>query len=266
MDFYIIVILLLTGLAAGGVSGLFGSGGGIVMFIIFLHIFPMLGFHGKELTYSIFTTSFACSIPIFIISAYTHYKSNKCEIKLVKIVVIPSVIGLIASFFIVIICPITVIKIIFICFVFVTALYLTMKEKFNFFYPLPSNNKLRLIGFFSELITGSLSVGIGGIFTSLLVFWKIPLNRAIATSALLGVYTMVLGAAFYILKGYFSVGFHGWNFGYINLYAFVFILAGSVIGSFFGSKLVHIIPNKVLNMMYAAIMVCVGIDMLISIL
>jgi len=266
MDLYIVIILLITGFVAGGVSGMFGSGGGIVMFIIFFHIFPMLGFHGKELIYSIFTTSFACAIPVFVISAYTHYKSKKYEPRIVKILILPSIAGLIASFFMVIVCPIVVIKIIFICFVFMTALYLGIKEKLNFYYPLPSENKLRVIGFFSELITGSLSVAIGGIFTSLLVLWKIPINKAIATSALIGVYTMVLGAAFYILKGYFSVGFHGWNFGYLNLYAFIFIFAGSVIGSFFGSKLVHIIPHKILNMMYVAIMICVGVDMLLSVL
>lgn len=87
MDLNNFLLLALTGVLAGFVSGSLGVGGGIII-IPMLTLFLGLNQHQAQ------GTSLAVmTFPVFLISAYNYYKSGYVNVKFALIIVIAFVIG-----------------------------------------------------------------------------------------------------------------------------------------------------------------------------
>ncbi len=82
-----LLLLLLTGIIAGLVSGTLGVGGAII-------IIPMLTFFLGFNQYQAQGTSLGVmTMPVFIISAYSYYKNDYVNVKFVFIIVVAFIIG-----------------------------------------------------------------------------------------------------------------------------------------------------------------------------
>jgi uncharacterized membrane protein YfcA len=87
MDLNNFLLLALTGILAGFVSGSLGVGGGIV-------IIPMLTFFLGLTQHQAQGTSLGVmTFPVFLISAFNYYKSGYVNVKFVLIIVITFIIG-----------------------------------------------------------------------------------------------------------------------------------------------------------------------------
>lgn len=81
------LLLALTGILAGLVSGSLGVGGGII-------IIPMLTFFlGLNQHQAQGTSLGVMTFPVFVISAYNYYKSGYVNVKFVLIIVVAFIIG-----------------------------------------------------------------------------------------------------------------------------------------------------------------------------
>jgi uncharacterized membrane protein YfcA len=81
------LLLALTGVLAGLVSGSLGVGGGII-------IIPMLTFFlGLNQHQAQGTSLGVMTFPVFVISAYNYYKSGYVNVKFVLIIVVAFIIG-----------------------------------------------------------------------------------------------------------------------------------------------------------------------------
>ena len=76
--------LLVTGVVAGLIAGLFGVGGGIVIVPILFWIFTSLGFPNEILMHMAIGSSLATIIPTSIASARAHYRRGSIDIDLIK--------------------------------------------------------------------------------------------------------------------------------------------------------------------------------------
>ncbi len=82
-----LLLLLVTGILAGLVSGTLGVGGAII-------IIPMLTFFLGLNQYQAQGTSLGVmTLPVFVISAFNYYKSGYVNVKFVLIIVIAFIIG-----------------------------------------------------------------------------------------------------------------------------------------------------------------------------
>lgn len=81
------LLLILTGILAGLVSGSLGVGGGII-------IIPMLTFFLGLTQHEAQGTSLGVmTLPVFMISAYNYYKNGYLNVKFVLVIVVAFIIG-----------------------------------------------------------------------------------------------------------------------------------------------------------------------------
>jgi uncharacterized membrane protein YfcA len=81
------LLLVLTGVLAGLVSGTLGVGGGII-------IIPMMTFFlGLSQHQAQGTSLGVMTLPVFVISAYNYYKNGFINVKFVLVIVIAFIIG-----------------------------------------------------------------------------------------------------------------------------------------------------------------------------
>ena len=217
MDITFVAIFLSIGLIAGAMSGIFGIGGGSVRIpLLNLAGIPLIGAFGINL----FVIPFSSSI-----GAYTQREN--IERKIGKWVVIGGTLGSLTGAFLVGLISNFILAIIFLTTAIITvlAIYLdriapSLSEKI---YPKRSS----FIGFayILNLITGMRGGSGGSLFPPFLKAMKVDINKAIATSLFVTVFTALFAITIY------------WYRGNIEIVSGLAVLIGSMIGAWAGSKI-----------------------------
>jgi len=263
MAYDIVLPLIICGILAGTVTGLFGSGGGAVAFVFFMAVFPKLGLVGNDLSCSVVGTSFVLSIPLMAVAGIAHMRSGQLEYKYVKVFLIPAVLGIVLSFFIVDYMPVLALKVVFTVFTFLFGTYVLFRNRIKRKFTLPNNKILMVIAFVAQAFAGTVSAGIGTILTPVLVLFQIPLNRAIAVTTVTAFLPMTIAGFMYAFIGFEQAKSLPYSFGYINLIACACVFPPVVICGYLGAKFTHIIRPGILNLCYAIVLFLLGINMII---
>ncbi len=261
----ILVLFLSVGLIGGLVGGMLGVGGGI-LFVPCLHYgFVFLGVSPDIAMKVAVATSLAIILVASISSAVGHSFHGSIDTRavfLMSAMAIPS--ALVGS------------KIgdilggIFLQRVFgLTALFVA----FQFLRPVPANHakgerditpsSLIMVGGVSGLVSSVLGVG-GGIITVPLLHLvlDLPMNRAVADSSGLIVFTAVSGTVGWVLSGWGAEGRPAYSLGYVNMVAFVLIATTAMFTAQLGTWLaVKMEPNR-LRIPFGVLLAFVGVRML----
>lgn len=211
------IVLVCIGLIAGLMSGIFGIGGGSIRIpLLSLTGLPLIEAFGINL----FVIPFSSSI-----GAFTHRKNIEREIGFW--VIIGGTIGSITGAFLVGLISNLVLAIIFLATAIITvlAIYLnriapSLSEKIH-------PNKISFIGgaFLLNLITSMRGGSGGSLFPPFLKAMKLDINKAIATSLFVTVFTALFAIFVYWLRG---------NIDLLNAFC---VLIGSMIGARIGSRI-----------------------------
>ncbi len=265
--FTYLVGLLITGIVAGLIAGLFGVGGGIVIVPILFWIFASLNFPDEILMHMAIGSSLATIIPTYIASARAHYRRGSIDIDVIKKwglgVFIGALLGGVSGNFF----SANELKYIFALVAFIVALNMFLKN------PLKLSNKLpisRVVNTFTSLIIGFVSslmgVGAGTIGVPSLVSLSIPIHRAIGTAAALGLFISIPATIGLAFSGFNVPNRPPFSIGYVNIIAFFVMFPLTVFFAPIGVKIAHLINQRMLKIVFGVFLIITSTKMLISIL
>lgn len=261
-DLYFVIFLLIAGVAAGYVGGLFGIGGGTLLVPIFLTIFPYFHTAHTVVMHVAVGTSLALLIPNTAMSAYKQYKAGNIDFTLLKrwmpFIVIGAVIGVSIIKFI----PTLYLKIIFACYLYASFAFVAFKkERETDVEGAPHGITMGVVG---TLIGGfSVLLGSGG-GTFSVPFMKLyhyPMKRAIAFASATGIFIGLIGTIGVIIAGWDVAGRTPYSLGFVNILGFVIMLPTILWSSPRGVNLANRLPKRKLQWIFAAFLLTVAVYM-----
>lgn len=258
--------LLAGGAVTGLLAGVFGVGGGAVMVPILYEVFTFIGVPAEVRMPLCVGTSLMAIIPTSISSYRKHLSKGLVEQHILKLWVVPVLIGVIAGSLVARHAPAALFKIVFVAVAALSVARLLFGgEKWKISDTLPSNLAMRVIG----LVIGGLSslMGIGGgqLSNMFMLFYGRSIHQAISTSAGLGVLIAIPGAIGYMYAGWPRMDvLPPGSIGYVSLIAFACIVPASVWTAPIGAQLAHKLPRRRLEIAFGIFLLLVCLRFLYS--
>jgi uncharacterized membrane protein YfcA len=119
------------------------------------------------------------------------------------------------------------------------------------------------LGLFSGILSGLAGIGGGNVMVPLMVFFNVPMQRAVATSSTLGFPLAVVGTLGYVISGWGNEVM-SWSLGYVYLPAVGLIAVFTVLLAPVGVALSHRIPAPTLKRCFGGLLLLVAGRMLFN--
>ena len=217
MPLTVIIILLITGLAIGFISGLLGIGGGIIMTPVQYYVYTSQGLDPDLAIKMSFATSLAVILPTAASGVWRHQKTGGIHWKAAIIMGLCTAAASFGGATLASILPGTGLRIGFGLLTLAVAIRLLTVRISDVERPVRENIWLWIalalpLGF----ITGILGIGGGILVVPLLVLvLRFRMHSAVATSLAMMLFTSAGGIAGYVLSGSQAVGLPDHTLGYI---------------------------------------------------
>ncbi len=262
---WLILILLVTGVAAGILAGLLGVGGGIVIVPVLFWGMSLLGFEPAISMLLAVGTSLAIIIPTSISSARAHYRRDAVDVPLLKrwgpFIFLGSLIGgLAARYF-----GGEGLTLVFGIIALGVALLMVKKTPPVIGTKLPQSlwpnaGIAGLIGFFSALM----GIGGGTLSVPTLSAFSFPIRRAVGTAATFGLLISVPAVFGFIWSGWGMPQRPPYSLGYVSLPAAAIIFPVTVLCAPIGARIAHTINPRALRLAFAIFLAITAFRMLQS--
>lgn len=258
-----LIIFAVVGACAGLIAGLFGLGGGVVIVPVLIYTFAAYGINDQVATHLAIGTSLTCIIITASVSSWTHYQKRAIQGQLL-IYMVPGILigawlgGVVASWLDGI--ELRIVFGLFLIFVSAT-MFWGVKDRQR---PLPATPVFAgasgIIGILSSLF----GIGGGSLSVPFMRLSGVPMAKAVATSAVLGLPIAISGAASFMVQGWNNELLPEWSLGYIYLPAFLGIVVCSAPASRVGAKLAHVLPAATLQRAFAILSLLIAVELLAS--
>ncbi|HHB92250.1 MAG TPA: sulfite exporter TauE/SafE family protein [Thioploca sp.] len=252
-------IFLLIGSIAGFLAGLLGIGGGVVLVPILAWIFYTDQIVAPDnLMQVVIGTTLATIVITSITSIFAHHRHQAVLWNIVWQLTPGIIIGALFGAFIASILPSEFLYNVFAIFILLIAIQLA----FNI-YPAKHRqlpNKLIMVGTVIGLVSSLVGIGGGSMTVPFLVWCKISIRNAIATSAACSFPIALAGTFGFIITGwqYTETG----HIGYIYWPALVEIAPASLLFAPLGTKVAHTISTIILKRFFATFLLVIAYKML----
>ncbi|MHA1670576.1 MAG: sulfite exporter TauE/SafE family protein [Promethearchaeota archaeon] len=264
MDLLFIIILLITGIVVGLVSGMLGVGGCFIMVPIQYSVLLAMGIDPTIAIRVSFGTNLLVVFPTAISGAYKHNKNGSVYWKQA---IILGVIGAIAGFggsFVASFLPGNILAIIFGSAILIGSLRMITAKPIRKEGEI-SQNTLSYV--FWAIIIGFITglIGIGGgvlIVPIMLIFLKFQMRESVGTSTAMMIFTSIGGAIGYMLLGLGQVGLPPFSVGYVNFLQWGLLAVTSIIMAQVGAIVAHKINAKALKWFFIVVMIYMGLKMI----
>ncbi|MBT8086790.1 MAG: sulfite exporter TauE/SafE family protein [Gammaproteobacteria bacterium] len=254
------VAMLMTGVAAGILAGLFGIGGGIVIVPV---LEAALGFVGVDPAIRMHVavgTSLATIIPTSISSARSHHKRGAVDVRIVKRWAVFVLLGALLGAWIASRVHSDVLALVF------ATLAMLMAVKTVFFpesralaEEIPAGPLVPALLLFIGCASAMMGIG-GGLFTVMtLTLFGVAIHRAVGTAALFGLFIALPGALGFIVAGWSDPRIPAASLGFVSLLGFVCIAPTTVLTAPLGAKIAHALSAKRLSMLFGVFLVVASI-------
>jgi uncharacterized membrane protein YfcA len=253
---------LLLGAFAGVVAGLLGVGGGLIIVPVLVYLFTLHGFESSVIVHLAVGTSLATIVFTSISSTRAHHRLGAVQWsvfwQLAPGIVIGTFIGAVLADFM----SSTLLRSFFGVFELLVATQMATNARPAPHRQLPGWSGTSLIG--SGIGTISAIVGIGGgtMTVPYLVWCNVAMQKAVATSAAVGLPIALAGATGYIMTGWNESALPEQAIGYVYWPAFAGIVIMSMMTAPFGARLAHRLPAARLKRVFALLLAVLGIRML----
>jgi len=108
-----------------------------------------------------------------------------------------------------------------------------------------------------------MGIGGGSMSVPFLTWCNVPIHRAIATSAAIGLPIAISGAISFMVTGWNAADLPPWSIGYINVPAYFGIVFASTLFAPAGAALAHRLPALILKRVFALFLLVLGIKILL---
>ena len=192
-----------AGILVGILAGLFGIGGGAIIVPVLYEVFRALGVPEDVRMQLCIGTSLAIIVPTTVSSYLGHKKKGAAIANVVRIWALPAVVGVAIGSVAASYAPSALFKIAFIVFAsFIATRMLFGSERWSLGKELPGRGLLTLYGFVTGLFSSLVGVSGGAVSNAVLTLYGQPMQRAVATSAGVGVPITIAGTVGYMLAGW----------------------------------------------------------------
>ena len=260
------LLYLATGLFTGLLSGLLGVGGGLIMVPVLSFIFAHLGFPAEFIMHMALGTSLAVIMFSSIASSRAHHSHHNVDWDIVKKITFGIILGAFLGSQVATKFDTSILKALFVIYVFLAAFQILSNYTPNPARILPARLGLNFIGMCIGWVSSFVGIGGGTLSVPFLIYCNIDTKRAIGTSSAIGLPIAIAGALGYWLSGLHVSSLPNHSLGFIYLPALTIIALASLISAPFGALLVQKLSVKKLKMIFALLLIVIGLNMLHSLL
>lgn len=269
------LLLVAVGALSGFLAGVFGIGGGAILVPVFYECFRLAGVPLEVRMPLCIGTSLAIIIPTSIRSWRAHHLRGAVDTEILKVWLLPVLIGVIAGSVTARYAPERLFKIVFVAVAWSAAARLLLaRATWKFGDDLPKGPLMKVYGFFVGILSTLMGIG-GGLFSNLLMtFYGRPIHQAVATSSALAVLISIPGALGYVYAGWPAAARFPdvaalqlpFALGYVSLIGAVLVMPTSLLTAPLGVRAAHAMSKRTLEMAFGTYLFIVGSRFVISLL
>lgn len=256
MDLVVILQLLVVGVFAGLLAGIFGVGGGLVVVPMLILLLPGDLIPASVATHSAIATSLACIVFTGAVSAWRHYVRGGVVWPVARWlgfgVIIGASLGAKLSTFIAA-HWLQVMLVLFEIFVALRLLHPKHLAQKTGLRPLKARSMVS-VGAVIGLVSSWLGIGGGTMSVPYLRWFGLDMRQAVGSSALVGI-PIALAASFtFMLMTPLQGGMPAYSLGYVYFPALLNVVVGSVLAAPVGVRLAHRIEQTLLQRAFAVLL------------
>jgi uncharacterized membrane protein YfcA len=255
---------LLAGAFAGLSAGLLGIGGGIVVVPVLIVVFESQGFAPETLTHMAIATSLAAIVCTSFSSVQGHWRAGSIDLVLLRALALGLVPGVLLGVVLASVLDGTWLRGLFGLFACVFALRMWASSEQPASVWSLSRRTLPAFGVAVGAVSALLGIGGGTVTVPLLTRFGIDMRHCIGTAAAVGLPISVVGMLANIWVGLAEPGRPEWSLGYVYAPALIGISLASVPFARVGVKLSQRLPVKVLQQIFALLLLVVGIRFILA--
>jgi uncharacterized membrane protein YfcA len=259
-------LIVAAGLVTGILAGLFGIGGGALIVPVLYEVFRLLGVPDEVRFQLCVGTSIAIIVPTNVRSFLTHRAKGAVMMDVVRAWAVPAVFGVAAGSVIAAFASTTVLKLAFVLIGGIIAFKLLFgRDSWRISDELPGRVDMTAYGFFVGLAASLMGISGGSIANMILTLHGVPILRAVATSAGLGVPITIAGTIGYILAGLQQQGLMPpLSLGFVSLIGFALMAPVSSFTAPYGARLAHAVSKRQLEIAFGGFLLIVCVRFLVS--
>jgi uncharacterized membrane protein YfcA len=260
--------ILGAGILVGIFAGLFGIGGGAVIVPVLYDVFRVLDVPEEVRMQMCIGTSLAIIVPTTVRSYLAHKKRGAVIPHVVRIWTVPALIGVAIGSLTAFYAPGPVFKIAFVVFAsFIAVRMLFGGVRWNLGSELPGRGPLAFYGFITGLFSSLVGVSGGAVSNAVLTLYGQPMQRAVATSAGVGVPITIAGTIGYMLAGWPHMAqTPPLSIGFVSLVGFVLMAPVSSFTASYGVRLAHWMPRRKLEIAFGIFLIFASARFIVSLI
>ena len=266
MEIEFIIQLSLLGIVVGFAAGLLGVGGGGILVPMLTTMYLSANIVPSHAVHLALGTAMASIITTTFSSALSHYKNHNIDWSYVKAMMPLIVVGAISISFFIPFINITFLAVFFSIFMFSISLKLFINKQQT--SPTKTNIAPQLAGLGIGSISTLVAIGGAAIIMPYLISRGLEMRRAIGSSAAIGFPIAISGTIGYAINGHISANELANNeaiIGFVHIPSVIIISIFGFIMAPIGVKLSTKLPVKVLKKIFAVLLVCLSIKMLMNV-
>jgi uncharacterized membrane protein YfcA len=213
-------------------------------------------------------TSLAIIIPTTVRSYIEHKKKGAVIPHVVRLWALPAVAGVAIGSVAASYAPAPVFKIAFVIFAsFIATRMLFGSNRWNLGSELPGRAVLAAYGFITGLFSSLVGVSGGAVSNAVLTLYGQPMQRAVATSAGIGVPITIAGTIGYMLAGWPHMAqLPPLSIGFVSLIGFALMAPVSSYTASYGVRLAHWLPRRKLEIAFGCFLILVALRFIVSLI
>jgi uncharacterized membrane protein YfcA len=257
---WLVLLILAGGVVTGLLAGMFGIGGGGIIVPVLYEVFGIMHVTDALRMQLCIGTSLAIIVPTTLRSYIGHKKKGAVIPEVVRLWAAPAIVGVVigaasASF-----APSAVFKIAFVFFaLFIGIKMLFAGDRWNVSDQLPGRGLMAVYGFITGLLSSLVGVSGGAVSNAVLTLYGQPMQRAVATSAGIGVPITIVGTIGYAIAGWPHIAqLPPGSLGFVSLIGFVLMAPVSSYMTGYGVQLAHWLPRRQLEIGFGLFLLLVS--------
>jgi uncharacterized membrane protein YfcA len=255
--------LVVAGLAAGFVGGLFGIGGGIVIVPALYFVFTALGIDEAVRMHVAVGTSLSTIISTSWRSLSTHMKAGAVDVGVLKSWTPWISLGAIAGAAVAGFANTEALLIIFGGGLLLIAAQMGLASpNWRLFSDLPRGVARALIAGAQGMLSALMGIGGGAIGVTVMTLCGRPIHQAVATASGFGAAIAIPATIGYAIAGWGREGLPPWSLGFVSVPGFVFLALLTAITAPIGARLAHRLPQLTLKRAFAIALAVIALNML----
>jgi uncharacterized membrane protein YfcA len=265
---WLVLLILAGGFVTGILAGLFGIGGGGIIVPVLYEVFGVIQVPDALRMQLCIGTSLAIIVPTTVRSYMGHKKKGAVIPDVVRIWTAPAIVGVVIGSVTAAYAPGAVFKIAFVVFTaFISTKMLFAGDRWNISDRLPGHRLLAVYGLITGLASSLVGVSGGAVSNAVLTMYGQPMQRAVATSAGIGVPITIVGAIGYAIAGWpYIQQLPPLSLGFVSVIGFVLMAPVSSFTTAYGVRLAHWLPRRKLEIAFGLFLMLVSLRFLATLI